>query len=852
MPSDAKRTNRAAAPTLTWVAAAFGLVSFALLLGFSLWGERSADLANARVQAENMSRLMDEHALATVRAADVVLREVQSAVTPADMRAPADARSERLHALLSARLADTPHVAALNIFDRTGTLVYSATAPLPQASIADRAHFRAVRDDAEAGLVLSEPVKARTTGTWSLVLARRLGFEDGSFAGSVNVVLDLQYFGDFYRSLDPGPHGTLVLRDGRLRLLARNPPAEAVMGREIPGHFAAPILQRGLTHAVLEAAGQVDGVDRIYSMRQVGALPLYVFAGIATQDVLADWRSRGKVAGLAALVVAAAVLGLVELGRRGARDAERAMAELQASEARLNDAQSIAHIGSWELDCRTGIVSWSEETRRIFGVDPASATTSLAGLLQAVHPEDRDAVRRGYDDALARHVPLDVTHRILVPDGSPRVVHLRCETAYAADGQPLRTTGTVQDTTENQRAETALRDSEERLRTLADYTYDWEYWEGPNHEILYVSPACERITGYSQREFLAAPQLTFDIIYPPDRPLMQAHVRDSFHEDNTAIDFRIVTKAGELRWIAHACRAVYWRDGRFMGRRACNRDMTDRKVLERELRDLTGTLERRIDSELAKSREKDHILIQQSRLAAMGEMVHNIAHQWRQPLNGLAIIVANIKDDFDYGELTPERLDKSVTRVRQLLDSMSSTIDDFRNFFLPEREPVAFDLAKAVEQALLIMEASLVNNAITLYTALTPGLAGWGHANQFSQAVLNIVANAKEALQARKTEHGHISLRLEQRDDMAVLTIHDNGGGIAPEVLPRVFDPYFTTKDTGSGIGLYMTRTIIERNFQGRIELANEGDGTLVTIAVPLLTEESAAALAAGRQGDLP
>ncbi|MGD9787734.1 MAG: sensor histidine kinase [Sulfuricellaceae bacterium] len=251
-----------------------------------------------------------------------------------------------------------------------------------------------------------------------------------------------------------------------------------------------------------------------------------------------------------------------------------------------------------------------------------------------------------------------------------------------------------------------------------------------------------------------------------------------------------------------------------------------------------GNTRLNLQREAEKNIEQERLLIQQSRLAAMGEMVHNIAHQWRQPLNALSIIISNIKDDYDFKALTPETLEKAVNHSRRLLQQMSSTIDDFRDFFRPDREPGEFDVAQAIDDALFIMDASLKHNNISVEKQYAPGLVVYGYANQFAQAVLNIIANAKEALQGQNRPDRMIRIRLERADGHAILTIQDNGGGVPMAILPRIFEPYFTTKELGSGIGLYMTKTIIERNLHGTISAANHEHGLLITIVLPLLQQE--------------
>ncbi|MDD5177255.1 MAG: diguanylate cyclase [Sterolibacterium sp.] len=166
------------------------------------------------------------------------------------------------------------------------------------------------------------------------------------------------------------------------------------------------------------------------------------------------------------------------------------------------------------------------------------------------------------------------------------------------------------------RLEQRLIQSEARLRTVADYTYDWEYWIGPQHEIRHMSPSCERISGYSRSEFVADPELLERIVHPDDRALMAAHKHDASSREMGDVDFRIVRRDGEIRWIAHACTAVRGLDGEYIGQRVSNRDITERKRLEAELREqsitdtLTGLPNRRhffarLEDELARVKRLD-------------------------------------------------------------------------------------------------------------------------------------------------------------------------------------------------------------------------------------------------------
>jgi signal transduction histidine kinase len=264
------------------------------------------------------------------------------------------------------------------------------------------------------------------------------------------------------------------------------------------------------------------------------------------------------------------------------------------------------------------------------------------------------------------------------------------------------------------------------------------------------------------------------------------------------------------------------------------REIAERKEAEEALKQLNETLELRVKNEVAANRDKDHLLIQQSRLAAMGEMVHNIAHQWRQPLNSLSLIISNILDDFRFKTLTEETLERDAASARRLIEKMSTTIDDFRDFFRPDREMSSFDVATSIRDAVFIVEASLKSNHIELALEAPKGMTASGFPGQYGQAVLNLLVNAKEAILEHRQTEGRIRVALGQENGAAVLTVEDNGGGIPVDILPRLFDPYFTTKDQGTGIGLYMAKMIIERNMEGTISAANIEGGASFTLSIPL------------------
>jgi len=351
--------------------------------------------------------------------------------------------------------------------------------------------------------------------------------------------------------------------------------------------------------------------------------------------------------------------------------------------------------------------------------------------------------------------------------------------------------------------------------------------------------AGERLLGFDRQDMLGKndydffPRKQADFFTANDREVLRLTAVLDIPEET------ITTRNGDTRILHTQKLALHDSQGEAEYLLGISEDITERKKAEETIRQLNQSLENRVHEEVAKNREKDHILIQQSRLAAMGEMIHNIAHQWRQPLSALTLLLANIKDAKDFNELTKEYLDEEVNTGQQLIQSMSTTVDDFRDFFKPDREANEFELSHSVENALFVMEAALKNYNIVVEKNLPNGLMAYGYSNQFAQVILNILANAKEAIQVHKTAGGRIKIGLSQFGDHGILTIEDNGGGIPENALPKIFDPYFTTKDKGSGIGLYMSKMIIERNLNGKIEASNTEQGALVTITLPLLNKNS-------------
>jgi len=269
----------------------------------------------------------------------------------------------------------------------------------------------------------------------------------------------------------------------------------------------------------------------------------------------------------------------------------------------------------------------------------------------------------------------------------------------------------------------------------------------------------------------------------------------------------------------------------------------DRVEKEENLRDTLKKLEEfntklqvMVKEEVQKNRQKDAVVIYQSRLAKMGEMIGNIAHQWRQPLNSLSIILSELKDSFNYGDLDREYFEDSVSKSKQIIAKMSQTIDDFRDFLSPSKEEEPFPVNESILFILDLMEESLRSNHIQVNTKLIPDVIVMGYENEFSQVISNVLDNARDALEESDPPQKAISITTEKTEDLIEIKIANNGHPISPEVMEKMFTPYFTTKTLGkgTGIGLYMSKIIIEEHMKGKIRFQNIEQGVCCSIILPV------------------
>ncbi len=257
------------------------------------------------------------------------------------------------------------------------------------------------------------------------------------------------------------------------------------------------------------------------------------------------------------------------------------------------------------------------------------------------------------------------------------------------------------------------------------------------------------------------------------------------------------------------------------------------KTKVKELDEFNLSLNNKVKIELDKQREKERLLIQQSKMASMGEMIGNIAHQWRQPISAVSAIIMNIKYTAIANGVEKTFLDESIQEANKQLQYMSQTIDDFRNFFKPEKEKEKFNLNSQCLKAYRILEATLQSYDIKFELIANNDYFVYGYSSEFSQVILNLLSNAKDIFVKNNQTDGKIEISIYDDKENIICEVKDNAGGIEPSIIDKIFEPYFTTKQTnGTGIGLYISKEIIEKHMQGLLTVRNCKNGAKFTISL--------------------
>lgn len=538
---------------------------------------------------------------------------------------------------------------------------------------------------------------------------------------------------------------------------------------------------------------------------------------------------------------------------RDISERRRADEALHRHEAMLTKAQAIAHLGSWELDLERNRLSWSDEVFRIFGLMPKEFGATYEAFLNAVHPDDREAVNQAFTESLEGRAAYDITHRVLRPDGQVRVVHERCDHTRDEAGKVICSVGTVLDISERRRAEDALqkahdelearvkkrttalsqlteslrreiaerqrveeslRRSERDYRTLFESAHDAIFVFDPNDEtILEVNQRACDIYGFEREELLGN---SLDLFQSEDRRGREKTNEILKHEG--AGGFKLVhhRKDGTEVFVEANAAVVTYR-----GREAVisiNRDVTGRLRAERE------------------SREHLSQLAHVSRLSTMGELAAGLAHELNQPLAAMANYSSACARMLESGSTDSRKLAEGMNKATAQAQLAGQIVRRLRSH-VRKSEPkhVRVHLNALIRETLPLLEDEARKQGIAQRLVLADTLPSvYADSIQLKQVILNLLRNGIEAIGDAAPRRREIEIRTACLPDGAVeVSVSDTGPGLRPGAKDRAFEAFFTTKPQGIGIGLSISRSIIEAHRGTLSFVTNPGMGATARFTLP-------------------
>ncbi len=381
----------------------------------------------------------------------------------------------------------------------------------------------------------------------------------------------------------------------------------------------------------------------------------------------------------------------------------------------------------------------------------------------------------------------------------------------------------------------ALNESEIKFTAMADTINDIIWFTDPAlTKLLYVNKAYERIYGKSVESLYENPRSYMECIPEEDQANLVLSKGGQVEPRNNIRHRVINAETGEIHWVLSQYYPYYDESGTMLFYTGFISDITSVVKAENE-----KAIQQQITS-------------QQARFAALGEMVGSISHQWRQPLNTLYLCLQLMEDLCDTDPPDKEAIRKYIKDSLELVEHMSGTIEDFRDFFKTNKKTESFDAPRTVLHILRMITPQLKAHKISYVLECTCAMRSFscvnnfdpgnppcknlinGIPNEFKHAVLNILQNAKEALMHKDSESKNIYINMSSADGLFVISIADNAGGIDEKLLPKIFEPYISGKDDGTGMGLYLAKSIIDK-MTGTIEAGNNDEGAKFVITLPVI-----------------
>jgi len=489
---------------------------------------------------------------------------------------------------------------------------------------------------------------------------------------------------------------------------------------------------------------------------------------------------------------------------------------LRTSETRLTNAQRVASMGSWEWDLATGYLHWSDQIYRIFGLSRQEFGATYEAFFNSVHPDDRQFVQEHVDAAVHDHAEYGIDHRIVLPDGEVRYVHEQGEVAYGANGRPVRMIGTVIDITKRKRTEEALRQSQEQYRTLIQTMSEGLAVQDEHGLLTYVNDRFCELVGYSRAELIGQSPMMF--MDQDNRAIFKEQMTTRAEGVYRQYEITLTTKDGQETLAFVSPRSLFDADGRYIGSIAVVTDISARVAAANQ------------------ARQRQAELAHVARLGTMGEMASGLAHELNQPLSAIVNYIEACLARIRAGTEDPKVLLDDLAAAAGQAERAGEIIDHIRSFTrrsAPRRSTL--DINLLVREAVDMMKSEIQHNGVQVRMELADDLPlVVGEAIQIQQVMVNLIRNGVEAMADNEFGGRQMTVRTcIDADGLVECAIADTGPGLPDDAAEQVFEQFFTTKAEGMGMGLSISRTIMEAH-RGRLwATPNPERGTTFQFTLP-------------------